>query len=105
MDQDGLAFDDRTLIRLVSAGQSEYFVVLMARHMPAVRRRVQSIRQTPSEVDDTIQDVVLKIWTRLSTFRGRILRSHLDASGCYKRSISVTSPGASEAVVRGTRLS
>ena len=70
MDQDSLAFDDRTLIRLVSAGQSEYFVVLMARHMPAVRRRVQSILQTPSEVDDLIQDVVLKIWTRLSTFRG-----------------------------------
>jgi len=62
-------FDDGTLIKLALAGQAECFTVLMDRHLIAVRRRIHSMVRNASDDDDLLQEVLLKVWRRLSTFR------------------------------------
>jgi RNA polymerase sigma-70 factor (ECF subfamily) len=62
-------FEDSELIRLALAGQPEYFVALMDRHLAAVRRRVRSMAPCTADVDDLVQEVTLKVWRCLSTFR------------------------------------
>jgi RNA polymerase sigma-70 factor (ECF subfamily) len=62
-------FEDKTLIEMALAGQSEYFSVLMDRHVTAVRRCVMSMVRNTSDVDDLVQDAFLKAWTHLCTFR------------------------------------
>ncbi len=62
-------FDDGTLIKLALAGQAECFTVLMDRHLIAVRRRLHSMVRNASDADDLLQEVLLKVWRRLSTFR------------------------------------
>ena len=62
-------FEDGALIKLALAGQTECFVVLTNRHLPAVRRRIGSIVASRSDVEDLLQEVLLKVWRRLSTLR------------------------------------
>jgi RNA polymerase sigma-70 factor (ECF subfamily) len=62
-------FEDSTLIKLALAGQAESFTVLTNRHLPAVRRSVGSIVPNITDADDVIQEVLLKVWRHLSTFR------------------------------------
>jgi RNA polymerase sigma-70 factor (ECF subfamily) len=62
-------FEDRTLIEMALAGQSECFSALMDRHVAAVRRCIRRIVRNTSDVDDLVQDAFLKAWVRLSTFR------------------------------------
>jgi RNA polymerase sigma-70 factor, ECF subfamily len=62
-------FEDSALIKLALAGQTECFVVLTNRHLPAVRRRIGSIVPNITDVDDLVQEVLLKVWRHLSTFR------------------------------------
>jgi len=64
-------FEDSALIKLVLAGQSECFTVLTNRHLPAVRRRVGSIVSNRADVEDVLQEVLLKVWRCLSTFRAQ----------------------------------
>jgi len=64
-------FEDSALIELALAGQSECFAVLTNRHLPAVRRRIGSIIPNSTDVDDVVQDVLLKVWCHLSTFRSQ----------------------------------
>src|ERR1700686_3238096 len=64
-------FEDNTLIKLALAGQSECFSVLMDRHSAAVRRRIGSMVRNTTDVDDLLQEVLLKVWRHLSTFRSR----------------------------------
>jgi len=45
------------------------FMVLTNRHLPAVRRRIGSIVPNTADVDDLLQEVLLKVWRHLSTFR------------------------------------
>jgi len=62
-------FEDSTLIKLALAGEVEYFAALMDRHIPAVRKRVHFMLRNTHDVDDLLQEVSLKVWCHLSTFR------------------------------------
>ena len=64
-------FEDSALIKLALAGQTECFMVLTNRHLPAVRRRIGSIVPNTADVDDLLQEVLLKVWRHLSTFRSQ----------------------------------
>jgi len=61
--------DDSTLINLVLAGEAEFFIVLMDRHLAAVRKRIGSIMPNKADAEDLLQEVILKVWCRLGTFR------------------------------------
>jgi RNA polymerase sigma-70 factor (ECF subfamily) len=63
------SFEDSVLIELALAGQSECFTVLMDRHLVAVKRRIGSMVQNAADSEDLVQEVVLKVWRHLSTFR------------------------------------
>jgi RNA polymerase sigma-70 factor (ECF subfamily) len=54
---------------LALAGETECFTVLTNRHLPAVRRRIGSIIPNTTDADDLLQEVLLKVWRHLSTFR------------------------------------
>ncbi len=62
-------FEDSALIKLALAGQAECFTALMDRHLFAIRRRISSMVQNPADAEDVLQEVSLKVWRRLSTFR------------------------------------
>lgn len=62
-------FEDRTLIKLALEGQTECFAALMDRHLVAVRKRMASMVRNPTDTDDLLQEVLLKVWRHLSTFR------------------------------------
>jgi RNA polymerase sigma-70 factor (ECF subfamily) len=62
-------FEDSALIKLALAGEDECFMVLANRHLPSVRRRIASIIRNTADVDDLLQEVLLKVWRHLSTFR------------------------------------
>ena len=62
-------FEDGILIKMALAGQAECFTVLMNRHLAAVRRRIGSIVPNATDADDVLQEVMLKVWRHLSTFR------------------------------------
>ncbi len=62
--------DDSSLIRLALEGQTECFSALMARHSVAVRRRIESIVRNECDADEVIQEVQLKVWRGLPSFRG-----------------------------------
>lgn len=64
------ALRDSRLIELALAGEPECFTILMDRHLTAVKRHIQSMVRSSAETDDLAQDVVLKVWRRLATFRG-----------------------------------
>src|SRR6202162_4938771 len=62
-------FEDSVLIKMALAGQTECFTVLTNRHLPAVRRRIGSLVRNTTDTDDLLQEVLLKVWRHLSTFR------------------------------------
>ena len=62
-------FADSTLIKLALAGRVDCFAALMDRHVAAVRRRIRSMLRNANDTDDLLQEVLLKVWCRLSTFR------------------------------------
>jgi RNA polymerase sigma-70 factor (ECF subfamily) len=64
-------FEDSALIELALAGRTECFTVLTNRHLPAVRRRIGSIIPNTTDADDVLQEVLLKVWCHLSTFRSQ----------------------------------
>jgi len=63
------AVDDSTLIEMILAGQGECFTILMDRHLAAVRRRIRSMVRSAADLEDLLQEVLLKVWLHLSTFR------------------------------------
>jgi RNA polymerase sigma-70 factor (ECF subfamily) len=63
------SLEDSTLIKLALEGHAECFTVLMDRHLVAVRRRIGSMVRNATDADDIIQEVLLKVWRHLSTFR------------------------------------
>src|SRR3984893_9918599 len=62
-------FEDSTLIKLALEGQTECFAVLMDRHLIAVRKRIASMVGNATDAEDLLQEVLLKVWRHLSTFR------------------------------------
>jgi RNA polymerase sigma-70 factor, ECF subfamily len=62
-------FEDNALIKLALAGQTECFTVLTNRHLPAVRRSIGPMVPRATDVDDLLQEVLLKVWLHLATFR------------------------------------
>jgi RNA polymerase sigma-70 factor (ECF subfamily) len=62
-------YEDSTLIKLTLRGQAECFAALMDRHSVAVKRRIASLVRNPADKDDLFQEVTLKVWLHLSTFR------------------------------------
>jgi RNA polymerase sigma-70 factor, ECF subfamily len=64
-------FEDSALIKLTLAGQTECFMILTNRHLPSVRRRLASMVPNTADVDDLLQEVLLKVWRHLSTFRSQ----------------------------------
>jgi RNA polymerase sigma-70 factor (ECF subfamily) len=63
------AYEDSVLIERALQGQAECFAALMDRHSVAVRRRIASLVRNSADIDDLFQEVVLKVWLRLATFR------------------------------------
>jgi RNA polymerase sigma-70 factor (ECF subfamily) len=61
---------DYDLIRLILDGQTECFMVLMNRHLRAIRRCIGFMLRGNGAVEDLTQEVVLKAWRFLSAFRG-----------------------------------
>jgi RNA polymerase sigma-70 factor (ECF subfamily) len=62
-------FEDNTLIKMALAGQTECFTVLMDRHLLIVKKTIYSMVRNATDADDLIQEVLLKVWRKLSTFR------------------------------------
>ena len=62
-------FEDSTLIALALAGQSECFTALIDRHLAPVKKRIASVVRNAADADDVLQETLLKVWRRLSTFR------------------------------------
>jgi RNA polymerase sigma factor (sigma-70 family) len=63
------AFEDGALINLALAGHAECFTLLVDRHLTAIKRCIGSMVRDRIEADDLLQEVLFKIWRRLSTFR------------------------------------
>jgi len=61
--------EDGALIKLALAGQAECFTILMDRHLIATRELIRSRVRNATEADDVSQQVLLKVWQHLSTFR------------------------------------
>jgi len=85
-------FDDVALVQMTLAGHSECFAELVHRHTNVVRRRVVSIVRNSSEAEDVVQEVFLKAWRALPTFRADAsVRTWLisiatnEALMCYRR--------------------
>lgn len=61
--------EDITLIKLAVAGDAECFAVLIDRHLSALKRCIGSMWRNPTDADDLLQDVLLKLWRNLPSFR------------------------------------
>jgi RNA polymerase sigma-70 factor, ECF subfamily len=64
-------FEDSALVRMVLAGRTECFTVLTVRHVRALRRRIGSIVRNATDVEDLLQEVLIKAWLRLSTLQSK----------------------------------
>ncbi len=62
-------FEDSALIGMVLAGRTECFTVLTNRHLRALKRHIGSIVPNVTDVEDLLQEVLIKVWRRLSTLR------------------------------------
>jgi RNA polymerase sigma-70 factor (ECF subfamily) len=62
-------FEDNALIKMALAGQIDCFTVLMDRHLFIVKKTIRSMVRNATDADDLIQEVLLKVWRNLSTFR------------------------------------
>jgi RNA polymerase sigma-70 factor (ECF subfamily) len=63
------ASEDSFLIEQVLAGRTEFFKVLIDRHMVALRKCIASMVRNAAEGEDLLQEVLLKVWSHLSAFR------------------------------------
>lgn len=61
--------EDRSLVALALGGHPEYFSVLMDRHLVAIRNRIRGMLRNEADPEDLLQDIVIKVWLHLSTFR------------------------------------
>jgi RNA polymerase sigma-70 factor (ECF subfamily) len=64
-------FEDSTLVRNVLAGRTECFTVLTNRHVRELKRRIGSIVRNATDVEDLLQELLIKAWLRLSTLQSK----------------------------------
>lgn len=64
------AYEHTALIEPTLAGHTDCFAVLMNRHAASVKRYIGPFLRNSDENDDVIQEVMLKTWRHLSSFRG-----------------------------------
>jgi RNA polymerase sigma-70 factor (ECF subfamily) len=62
-------FEDSAFVRMVLAGRTECFTVLTNRHLRALRWHIGSIVPNATDVEDLLQEVLIKVWSRLSTLQ------------------------------------
>jgi len=63
------SFDDRALIELILRGRTECFDILMDRHLVALKKCISSMIRNATEGEDILQEVVIKAWRHLGSFR------------------------------------
>jgi RNA polymerase sigma-70 factor (ECF subfamily) len=61
---------DAELIKAVLGGETSCFEVLVARYQPRIFGTARKYARRDSEVEDIVQEVFLKAFTKLGTFRG-----------------------------------
>jgi DNA-directed RNA polymerase specialized sigma24 family protein len=61
--------DHSALINLVLTGHAKCFEVLMDRYLAVVKGRIRGMTRSVSDADDIMQEVQLKIWRHLGSFR------------------------------------
>jgi RNA polymerase sigma-70 factor, ECF subfamily len=61
---------DEELIKAVLAGDNSSFEVLIVRYQPRVFGTARKYARRESDVEDIVQEVFIKAFTKLSTFRG-----------------------------------
>jgi RNA polymerase sigma-70 factor (ECF subfamily) len=64
-----VTYQDVDLIRMALDGQSEAFSVLMDRHLVPVRKKLRVMVPKPADLDDLVQEVLIRTWRSLGTFR------------------------------------
>ena len=69
MSQPLAMLDEATLIKKALAGETECFGILMDLHLVALKKCIGSMVRNGTDADDLLQNVLLKVWRRLSTFR------------------------------------
>lgn len=62
--------DDRALVARSAEGDTDAFGALLRRHDDKMRGVVWRLVQSPSEMDDILQDAYVKAWRGLGSFRG-----------------------------------
>jgi len=61
---------DAELIKTVLAGDTSSFEVLITRYQPRIFGTARKYARRESEIEDIVQEVFLKAFTKLNTFRG-----------------------------------
>jgi RNA polymerase sigma-70 factor (ECF subfamily) len=78
---------DAELIKAVLAGDTASFEALIARYQPRVFATARRYARRESEVEDIVQEVFLKAFTKLGTFRGESPFEHwlmrMSVRTCY----------------------
>ena len=69
MTENKAMLDDTTLIEMTMAGQTECFSALMDRHAIVARRCISRIIRHTPDIEDILQNTLLKAWVNLSSFR------------------------------------
>ena len=70
-EQQQRALRDLRLIEAYRAGQSDAFEALVRSYDPQVRRVLAQLNAPPSDVEDLLQEVFLRIFRNLGRFRGQ----------------------------------
>jgi RNA polymerase sigma-70 factor (ECF subfamily) len=78
---------DESLVRATLAGDERAFAELVARHKRRVFGTCSRFARNPQELDDLCQEVFLRAWRRLGSFRGDAPFEHwlarLTTTACY----------------------
>ena len=60
---------DAVLIQMAIAGRNDCFSLLMDRHLTAVKKRLRFMVSNEADLEDLVQEILLKAWRYLPTFR------------------------------------
>jgi RNA polymerase sigma-70 factor (ECF subfamily) len=60
---------DNVLIQMAVEGRSDCFALLMERHLTVIRRLLRLMVSNQADLEDIVQEVLLKVWRRLDSLR------------------------------------